>query len=880
MKKINYLILTAAALVMGSCGANDAQYEYPFQNPKLSIEKRVDNLMSLLTPEEKIGLMMNGSISVDSLGIPAYNWWSEACHGICMTGATVFPQAIALAATFDDAQQYEIYTAVSDEARAHWNTSDHNQFGKTRATGGAWHQGLSFWCPNINIFRDPRWGRGQETSGEDPYLTGRMGTALVKGMQGNDKKYYKTHACAKHYAVHSGKESDRHRFDVSVSMRDLWETYLPAFKTLVQDANVQEVMCAYNRYDGEPCCGSDRLLTDILRNKWGFKALVVSDCGAINNFYTRGQHETHPDAAHASADAVLSGTDIECGTSYNSLLQAMEDGLINEADIDVSLRRILRSRFELGMFDPAEMDPWKDLGADDISSPAHTQLAHKAADEAMVLLKNSNSILPLSKDTKKIAVVGPNADNVSMLYGNYNGTPTIENRISILKAIQDKVPGTEIIYDRGCELADPFLTVNHIADINGGEGLYAEFFNNTAREGEPVNKGYYKEINMRTMGDYRFAENVEFNNFSLRMTGKYVADFTGMMSYAVRGNDLYTLSVNGKVIDEQKEPMAGNRGRFGMQPQKQFKVVEGETYNITLDFAKGAEGSAFLSFEMTERKEPDFEKIASKVADADVIIMVSGISARLEGEEMRVNYDGFSGGDRTKIELPQVQVNLLKAMRATGKPVVLVNCSGSAIGFGEIEDQYDALLQAWYGGQAGGLAVADVLFGDYNPAGRLPVTFYKSTDQLPDIEDYNMADGFTYRYFKGEPMYAFGFGLSYTTFEYGDAKLSRNSMKKNGSVDITIPVTNSGERDGEEVVQVYVKSLDIAEAPIKSLKGFQRVNIAAGQTENVTITLTPKAFEYYDETIDELSPMSGKYQILYGPSSRDEDLKQLDFEVL
>lgn len=387
---------------------------------------------------------------------------------------------------------------------------------------------------------------------------------------------------------------------------------------------------------------------------------------------------------------------------------------------------------------------------------------------------------------------------------------------------------------------------------------------------------------MRTMGDYRFAENVEFNNFSLRMTGKYVADFTGMMSYSVRGNDVYTLTINGKVIDEQKEPAANNRRGFGFgqQPQKQFKVVKGQTYNITLDFAKGETGSAYLSFEMTDRKEPDFNAIAEKVKDADVIIMVSGISARLEGEEMRVNYDGFAGGDRTKIELPAVQIGLLQAMHNTGKPVVLVNCSGSAIGFGEVENQYDALLQAWYGGQAGGLAVADVLFGDYNPAGRLPVTFYKSTDQLPDIEDYNMADGFTYRYFKGEPLYAFGYGLSYTTFGYGDATISKSSMKKNGSVDITIPVTNTGKRDGDEVVQVYVKSLDIAEAPIKSLKGFQRVNIAAGATQNVTITLTSKAFEYYDETIDELSPMSGKYQILYGSSSRDEDLKSIDFEVL
>lgn len=647
-----------------------------------------------------------------------------------------------------------------------------------------------------------------------------MGTALVKGMQGDNPKYYKTHACAKHYAVHSGLEADRHRFDVSVSMRDLWETYLPVFKTLVTEANVQEVMCAYNRYEGEPCCGSRRLLTEILRDKWGFKGLVVSDCGAIGNFYNRGQHETHPNALEASVDAVLLGTDIECGTSYNALVQAMQEGKINEADLDVSLRRILRSRFELGMHDPAEMDPWKDLGADVLSCPEHTALAHKAANESMVLLKNDNNILPLKKEGITIAIVGPNADNVTMQYGNYNGTPIRENQISILQAIRAKVPNANIIYDRACELADEYLTVSHIQNLNRGQGIYAEFFNNVNMSGTPVAKGYYNEVNMRTMGDYRFAEGVEFNNFSARMTGKFVADFTGNLSYNLRGNDTWKLTVNGRVIAEQK------------------------------------------------------------VKDADVIIMVCGISARLEGEEMRVNYEGFSGGDRTRIELPKVQLNLLEAMYKTGKPVILVNCSGSAIGFGAIENQYQALLQAWYGGQAGGLAVADVLFGDYNPAGRLPVTFYKSTDQLPDVEDYNMDSGFTYRYFKGEPLYAFGYGLSYTTFAYGDATLSKKSIKAGGTVDITVPVTNSGNRDGDEVVQIYIKSLDNPDAPIKALKGFKRVNIPAGQTAQVKITLEPKAFEYYDGRIDELAAMPGRYKILYGPSSLDTQVTGLHSEVI
>ena len=878
MKKLSALMMCAVVLIMASCAGNKS-YEYPYQNPKLSIDDRVENLLSLLTPEEKIGLMMNGSISVGRLDIPAYNWWSEACHGICASDATVFPQSIGLAATFDADQQYEIYTAVSDEARARWNTTDHNQMDKTVATGGIWNQGLSFWCPNVNIFRDPRWGRGQETCGEDPFLAGAMGTQTVKGMQGNDKKYFKTHACAKHYAVHSGPESLRHKYDAVVSMRDLWETYLPAFRALVKDGNVQEVMCAYNRYEGEPCCGSDRLLQNILREKWDYKALVVSDCGAINNFYTKGQHETHPDAATASADGVLSGTDIECGTSYQSLLEAIERGLISESDLDVSLRRILRSRFELGMFDPEEMDPWAGLGADDISSPEHAALAKKAALEAMTLLKN-DGILPLSKDIKKIAVVGPNADNVSTHNGNYNGTPTAENTISIVDAIRNVVPDAEIIFDKACELADPNLTDDKLAGLNEGKGMHIDFFNNVKFEGAPVASGDYQTVNMRTYGDYRFAEGVNANDFSAKLTGKYVADFTGDLTYGIRGAGAYKLIVNGKTIASQEE--TGNQRvstRNNSIPTTSFPVVAGKTYDIAVEYTKGAEGFAFLSFELCKRYPAEFSALAAKVADADAIIMVGGLSARLEGEEMNVPYEGFSGGDRTKIELPDVQLKLLAALHSTGKPVVLVNCSGSAIAFGDVEGEYNALLQAWYAGQATGLAVADVLFGNYNPAGRLPVTFYASTDQLPDFLDYSM-EGRTYRYFKGEPLYAFGYGLSYTTFEYGDATLSKASIKAGATVDITVPVKNAGPMDGDEVVQIYIKSLDNPDAPIKTLKGFKRVNIPAGQTANVKITLEKNAFEYYDESIDELSAKPGKYQILYGSSSRDCDLKAIDFEVI
>ncbi|MFA5226200.1 MAG: glycoside hydrolase family 3 C-terminal domain-containing protein [Bacteroidales bacterium] len=876
MKHLNLIVCAAALLALVSC--NNKSYEYPFRNPRLSVEKRVENLLSLLTPEEKVGLMMNGSVSVDRLGIPAYNWWNEACHGICYDNVTVFPQSIALAATFDAEQQYDIYSVVSDEARAVWNTTDHNEFGKTKATGGIWHQGLSFWCPNVNIFRDPRWGRGQETSGEDPYLAGVMGTATVKGMQGNDRDYFKTHACVKHYAVHSGPEPLRHRFDVTVSMRDLWETYLPAFKEIVQVGNVQEVMCAYNRYEGVPCCGSERLLQDILRNKWGYQSLVLSDCSAINNFYTKGQHETHPDAATASAAAVLAGTDLECGTSYEALIESLKKGLINEADLDVALRRILRSRIELGMFDPEENIPWKDLNESTLSSSSNTALALKAAREAMVLLKN-DGVLPLSKNINTIAVVGPNANDVSMHNGNYNGIPTAENTISIVDAIRKAVPGTEVIYEKACELADKYLTTDHMADINDGKGLYAEFFNNQKFEGTPANSGYYTTVNMRTFGDYRFADSVNQTNISARLTGKFVAGFTGNMYYSLVASDTYKFTLNGKKVAEQKEPARGFGWLRSSTPTTTFPVVKGQTYNIQIDYTKGDQGFAFLSFSMTERNLAEFDALAQKVQNADAIVVVGGLSARLEGEEMPVSFDGFSGGDRTKIELPDVQKSLLEAMHKTGKPVILVNCSGSAMGFGDIESQYNALLQAWYGGQAAGIAVADVLFGDYNPAGRLPVTFYKSTDQLPDFENYDM-EGRTYRYFREEPLYAFGYGLSYTTFEYGNATLSKNTIKAGKGVSISIPVTNSGNCDGDEVVQVYVKSLDNPSAPIKSLKGFKRVPIAAGITTTVTIDLESKAFEFYNETVEELAPRAGKYQIMYGSSSNDADLKTIDFEVL
>ncbi len=878
------LLLAVAGLLTASCGGG--KYEYPFQNPKLKTEKRVEDLMSRLTPEEKVGLIMNKSVSIDSLGIPSYNWWSEACHGVRQSNYTVFPQPIGMGASFNPDLVYDVFTAVSDEARANWNRSDHNIFGvEMGANNVPGNPELTFWCPNVNIFRDPRWGRGQEAYGEDPYHMGVMGVANVKGMQGNDKKYYKTHACAKHYAVHSGPEQQRHRYDAVVSMRDLWETYLPAFKKLVQEGNVQEVMCAYNRYEGEPCCGSERLLTNILREKWGYKAILLTDCDAINNFYNKNQHGTHPDAVSASVDAVLAGTDLECGKSFMSLVGGLQDGKINEADIDVALRRVLTGRFELGMFDPAEMLPWANLGEDVISSEANDQLAVEAARQSMVLLKN-NGVLPLDKNVKKLAVVGPNADDSNMMNGEYGGSPTAEHTRSLLDGIRKFFPNTEIIYDKACEIRNEYFTTYYTKDINGGEGFKAEFWNNTAFNGEPAVTGFYPEVNFSTFGAYNFADGVEKENFSVRLSGKLTAPFTGEMNYNISGDNGFRLTVNGKVVEDQK-PAQGGRGGFGFggfggfgfgfggrgaQPQlKSFKVVEGQTYDIRIEYTHATGQFARLSAQLCKQQIAEFDDLAGRlIADnVDAIIIIGGITPSMEGE----------GGDKPDIEIPAVQQRLIRAMHATGKPVVFVDCAGSCMGFGSLEDQFDALIQAWYPGQGGAQALAEILNGDCNPSAKLPVTFYKSTDQLPEFTDYSM-EGRTYRYFRGEPLYPFGYGLSYTTYAYGEGTLSKSSMKKNGSVTITVPVTNTGSVDGTEIVQVYVKSLDNPDAPIKGLQGFQRVSLKAGETGNAVITLTGESFQYYDESIDEVSTFAGHYQILYGSSSADKDLQSLDFEVI
>ncbi|WP_299289424.1 glycoside hydrolase family 3 C-terminal domain-containing protein [uncultured Mucilaginibacter sp.] len=691
-------------------------FQYPFQNPDLPIETRVNDLVSQLTLEEKVYQMLNAAPAIPRLNIPAYNWWNECLHGVARTPfkTTVYPQAIAMAATFDANSLHQMADFTAEEGRAINNES--TRTGKTGI-----YLGLTYWTPNINIFRDPRWGRGQETYGEDPYLTGTLGKAFVSGLQGNDPKYLKAAACAKHYAIHSGPEPSRHEFDVNVSDHDLWDTYLPAFRELVVNAKVAGVMCAYNAFKGQPCCGSDLLMNNILRNEWNFKGYVTSDCGAIDDFYEH--HKTSADAESAAADAVLHGTDVECGNvTYKSLIKAVQDKKLTEDQINVSVKRLFTIRFRLGLFDPKEQVKFAQIPLSVLESPEHQEHALKMAHQSIVLLKNEKQTLPLSKKLRKIAVLGPNADDSITVLGNYNGHPS--KLTTPLQAIKEKLgSGTEVFYDKA-------------------------------------------------------------------------VDFTSALA--------------------------------GKQ---------------------------------------DLKAIADEVKDADAIIFVGGISPKLEGEEMKVNQPGFNGGDRTSIALPEVQTNLLKALKATGKPIVFVMMTGSALAIPWEAENIPTIVNAWYGGQAAGTALADVLFGDYNPAGRLPVTFYKSDEDLPSFQDYSMNNR-TYRYFKGQPLYAFGYGLSYTTFKYSELQVPYQIPAGKNTI-VSVKVTNTGKMDGEEVVQLYLSHIKAtADAPIRALKGFKRIFLKAGESRNVSFTLTIPDLSLVDEQ-GTLKELPGSIMVSIGGSQPD-----------
>ena len=838
-------------------------------------EKRASDLLQQLTLEEKVSLMLNNSAPIERLGILPYEWWNEALHGVARAGqATVFPQAIGLAATFDEQAVYEMFDMVSDEARAkHHEAKRNNQFGR--------YQGLTFWTPNINIFRDPRWGRGMETYGEDPYLTGMMGMACVRGLQGNpNAKYYKTHACAKHYAVHSGPEWNRHSYDAkNISQRDLWETYLPAFKDLVLTAKVKEVMCAYNRFEGDPCCASNTLLVDILRDKWGFKDVVVSDCWAINDFFQQGRHETHQSVNHAVADAVILGTDLECGNAYGALVDAVKAGLITEEQIDISVLRLLRARFELGLMDDDSQVSWASIPMTVVESKKHLDKATEMARKSMVLLSNKNKTLPISKTINKIAVLGPNANDSIMLWANYNGTPS--KSITILEGIQSKLPANSLVYEKACDWVNNqiFHSRFNECSIDGKIGFKATYWNTIDFSGDAVATSH--EANpfaFNTGGATVFAPGVNLYNFSARYESVYTPSSTEDIIFQSSASDGFKLFIDGKMVFEQARPTFG---RFSTPNEYVLKAVQGRKYNIRIDYFKGERGNGILNFNLGFKREVDYNGIANTVADADAIIFVGGITPALEGEEMRVDFPGFKGGDRTNIDLPAVQVKMLEALKNTGKPVIFVVCAGSTIALAHENELADAILYAWYPGQNGGTAVADVLFGDYNPGGRLPLTFYASSDDLPDFEDYDMSKGRTYRYFKGKPQFPFGHGLSYTTFEYTGVNLNKSALGKNDkNLSLNISVKNSGDRDGDEVVQVYVRNLQDPSGPIKSLRAYKRISVKAGATQSVKIDLPKTSFEFFDAQTNTMLVKPGKYEILYGGTSCDEALQMLEVQVI
>ena len=844
----------------------------PYQNPKLKAEQRADDLLKRLTLEEKVQLMMDTSPAINRLEIPQFQWWNEALHGVGRNGyATVFPITMAMAASWDDALLHRVFTAVSDEARV--KARQAKQSGNIRR-----YQSLSFWTPNINIFRDPRWGRGQETYGEDPFLTSKMGLAVVRGLQGMtyDGKwigdYKKLLACAKHFAVHSGPEWNRHTFNVEdLPERDLWETYLPAFKSLVQEGQVAEVMCAYQRIDGQPCCSQTRYEQQILRDEWGFQGLITSDCGAIRDFLPRW-HNTAKDSPEASAQAVLAGTDVECGSEYRNLPEAVRRGDIKESDLDRSLRRLLIARFEVGDFDSDDLVEWTKIPSSVVASKEHKQLALEMARKSIVLLKN-NGVLPIDgksglSEKSKILVMGPNANDSVMQWGNYSGYPT--KTITALEGIRQQLGN--VPYLLGCGLTRNESIESRFAEIKaplGNQGMQATYYNNIEITGTPAATVTLTEpIKLSNGGNTVFAPGVNLENFSARLDGTLIPTRDETLIFTIGGDDKIRLLVNGDTLVNLWQA----RQRI-QNSQKELQVKAGQHYRIQIDYVQES-GYGALNFDIQHKATPTPEQLLAQVGDAETIVFVGGISPRLEGEEMRVSEPGFRGGDRTSIELPQAQRDVLHWLHEAGKKVVFVNCSGGAIAMVPELETCDAILQWWYCGEQGGEALADVLTGRYNPSGKLPVTFYRSTDDLPDFLDYTMKNR-TYRYFTGKPLFPFGHGLSYTTFSFSKPTV----RMKGNSVTVTVTVKNTGKVDGTETVQLYFRRTADKEGPLKTLCGYQQVSLKAGEEHVVNITLPRQRLETWDSQTNTMRFIPGQYQIMAGSSSADSNLQSINVNL-
>ncbi|SNU03863.1 beta-glucosidase [Prevotellaceae bacterium MN60] len=852
-----------------SCGLTATAQPLPYKNPQLTAHERAVDLCGRLTLEEKAKLMLDESPAIPRLGIKKFFWWSEALHGAANMGnVTVFPEPVAMASSFNPALLYKCFDVASTEFRAQYNHRLYDLGGEDMKM-----RSLSVWTPNVNIFRDPRWGRGQETYGEDPYLTSVMGDAVVRGLQGDpligetgQHKYRKLWACAKHYAVHSGPEYTRHSANLTnVPVRDFWETYMPAFKHLVTKSDVREVMCAYQRLDDDPCCGSNRLLQQILRDEWGFKYLVVSDCGAISDFYD--SHKSSSSPVTASAKATLAGTDVECGYgyAYRSIPEAVRRGLITEAEVDKHVIRLLEGRFDLGEMDDPSLVEWSKIPYSAMSTKASANLSLDMARQTIVLLQNKNNILPLKKNAEKIAVIGPNAHNEPMMWGNYNGTPN--HTVTILDGIKKKQK--KLVYMPGCDLTYDKVMECHMATEcvapDGKKGLKGTFWTNTKMEGKPFTTEYYTQpLAVTTNGMHVFAANLPIEDFSAKYETTFTPKEAGEYVLNVEGTGQFSVFVNG-------ERKASHRIWRSTPTRTVLQATAGQQFKIEVQFQTVKTWGAGMKINIARELPINYQQTIAQLKGIDKVIFVGGIAPSLEGEEMPVDIEGFKGGDRTNIELPKVQRDFLKALKAAGKQVIYVNCSGSAIALLPETENCDAIVQAWYPGQEGGTAVADVLFGDYNPCGKLPITFYKSTSQLPDYEDYSMK-GRTYRYFN-DALFPFGYGQSYTTFEVGEATATVDG----DDITINTTVKNTGKRDGTEIVQVYIRNTADADGPLKTLRAFQRVDVKAGQTAQTELQMNRESFECWDAETNTMRVMPGTYEVLYGNSS--QNLKRMTLKI-
>ncbi len=825
---------------------------YPFQNPDLPLEDRVNDLVDRLTLSEKIGQLNYDAPAIERLDIPAYNWWNECLHGVGRAGkATVFPQAIGMAASWNRKLIGEIGEVISDEARAKFNKFQ--ELGKRDI-----YYGLTFWTPNINIFRDPRWGRGQETYGEDPYLTGELAVSFIKALQGEDPNYLKVVATSKHYGIHSGPEHSRHSINLDVDNIDLWETYLPAFEKTIKKADVASIMCAYNRFRDEACCGSNLLLQSILRDNWKFNGYVVSDCWALHDFYRENGHHLNETPEEAAALAFKTGTDLNCGATSPFLLGAVQQGLISEEEIDIALKRLFTARVKLGMFDPSDEVPYSDIPYKVVRNKANLEKALQASRESIVLLKNDN-ILPLSDQIKNIAVIGPLADDYRVLLGNYHGTS--DNLYTPLRGIREYAGknGIQVEYETGCHITNgvPVLTPipSDFLTASGKTGLNGRYFNNRDFEGDPEIIRRDKTI------DFSWNDKTPI---SRKMADPFSVIWEGYIKAPVTGK--YAIGVNAgngaKLYFEDSLKIEFDNIHHPLQKSFYVALEGGKEYAIKIEFfSYGNDPVAKLLWSMPY---PDMaEKALKIIQDSDVAILFMGLSPYLEGEEMPIKVEGFSGGDRTDIKLPSTQVNFINKVVNTGKPVVLVLMGGSAIAVNDADKNIPVILHSWYPGEFGGMALAEILFGEVNPSGKLPVTFYKSIDDIPDFEDYNMRER-TYKYFSGNPLYPFGHGLSYTNFKYSDLMISDNTLKSIDEITLKVTVRNAGQVPGAEVVQLYIKDMEASvRVPNIALEGFQKVYLKEGEQRTVNFTLLPDQLAVINEVGEKvLEP--GSFKVFVG----------------